>query len=65
MLQRRHFQQQTTLEQRLADEAKRLREMAKSLPPIERASALRKARQADTAAHINQWLNSPGLRAPV
>jgi hypothetical protein len=25
---------------------------------------LRKARQAETAAHINDWLTSPGLQPP-
>jgi hypothetical protein len=25
---------------------------------------LRKARQAETAAHLNQWLSSPGLQSP-
>jgi hypothetical protein len=26
---------------------------------------LRRARQAETAAHINEWLKSPGLRPPA
>jgi hypothetical protein len=55
----------TTLEERLAQEAKRLRERAKTLPPIERERALRKARQIETASHVNDWLISPGLRAPT
>jgi hypothetical protein len=25
---------------------------------------LRKARQAETAAHISEWLSSPGLASP-
>jgi hypothetical protein len=25
---------------------------------------LRRARQAETASHINNWLNSPGLQPP-
>jgi len=25
---------------------------------------IRKARQADTASHIDEWINSPGLQAP-
>lgn len=54
------------LEELLADEAKRLRENAELLPPgIERERAIRKARQAETGAHISAWLNSPGLRAPI
>jgi hypothetical protein len=26
---------------------------------------IRRARQAETASHINEWLNSPGLRPPT
>jgi hypothetical protein len=25
---------------------------------------IRKARQAETASHMNEWLTSPGLRPP-
>jgi hypothetical protein len=63
--QRRRFKQTETLEQRLTDEAIRLREEAKLLPPgAVREAALRKARQTETASHISDWLNSSGLRAP-
>lgn len=48
--------------QRAADEA---REAAKRLPQgHERDALLRKARQSETAAHINEWLMSPGLQSP-
>ena len=30
----------------------------------ERDMLLTKARQADTACHVNEWLNSPGFRPP-
>jgi hypothetical protein len=30
----------------------------------EQDDLLRKASQADTAAHIDQWANSPGLQPP-
>jgi hypothetical protein len=30
-----------------------------------REALLRKARQAETAAHIDDWLRSPGLQPPV
>ena len=53
-----------SLEERLAQEAQRLREKAKSLPPVERQRLLRKARQAEAASHVNDWLNSP-LRPPT
>ena len=53
--------QATTLEERLAEEAKRLRDKAKTLPPVEREQALRKARQIETACHVNDWINSPAF----
>lgn len=65
MQKRRRFKQTTSLEERLAEVARRLREEAKLLPhgPA-REEALRKARQAETGSHINEWLTSPGLRPP-
>jgi hypothetical protein len=42
-----------------------LREEAKLLPPGDiRDVLLRQARQADTAAHIDDWLRSQGLQPP-
>ncbi|MET4199986.1 hypothetical protein [Bradyrhizobium sp. LA6.12] len=62
-MQRRRFKQTVPLEDRLADEAKRLREKARSLPPgIERERAIRKARQVETGAQMSEWLRSPGLQ---
>jgi hypothetical protein len=62
---RRRFKQTETLEQRLASEARRLRDEARLLPPSPaRSEALRKARQAETAANLSDWLRSPGLRSP-
>ena len=64
-MQRRRFKQTQSLEVRLAEEANRLREEAKLLPPgAQRSEVIRKARQAETASHINEWLISPGLRPP-
>jgi hypothetical protein len=64
-MQRRRFEQTESLETRLAEEAKRLREEAKSLPPgAAREALLRKARQTETASHMSEWLSSPGLRSP-
>jgi hypothetical protein len=60
-MQRLRFKHTTSLEERLAEEAKRWREQAEPLPPEpERDELMRKARQADTACHLNQWLASPG-----
>ena len=64
MQKRRRFKQTQSLEQRLADEAVRLREQAKLLPPgLVREQVLRKARQAETGSHMSEWLRSPGLQA--
>lgn len=63
---RRHFKQTQSLRQRLADEAKRLREEARSLPPGRRREILlRRVRQDETAIQIDAWISSPGLRAPI
>jgi len=62
---RRRFRQTKSLEERLADEAARLREQAELLPPGQlRDEVLRKARQAETGAHMSEWLTSPGLQPP-
>ena len=64
-MQRRHIQQTTTLEHRLLEEAGRLRKEARGTPPgIERERLIRRARQAETAAHMQEWLTSPGLQPP-
>ena len=64
-MQRRRFKQTQSLEERLSEEAKRLREEAKSLPPgAVREEMIRKARQAETASRMNEWLTSPGLQPP-
>jgi hypothetical protein len=53
------------LEERLAQEAKRRREEAKSLPlGITRDELIRKGRQCETGSHMSDWLSSPGLQPP-
>jgi hypothetical protein len=65
MPRRRQFKDRQPLQERLAEEAKRLREDAKSLSPgTAREALIRKARQAETGSHMTEWLSSPGLRAP-
>ena len=39
-------------------------EAVKLRPGPERDALLKRARLADTASHINEWANSPGLRSP-
>lgn len=65
MSERRRIIHTDTLEQRLAAEAKRLREEAKKLKPgAEKEALLRLARQAETGSRMSQWLSSPGLQPP-
>jgi hypothetical protein len=64
-MQRKRFKQTTTLGDRLAQEAERLRQNARTVPVgKERESLLRNARQLEIASHINEWLTSPGLQTP-
>ncbi|WFU57749.1 hypothetical protein QA639_09690 [Bradyrhizobium pachyrhizi] len=57
---RRRVRQITSLEERLTEEAKSLRQEAKTLPPgIEKEMLLKKARQNDAAAQMTEWLRSP------
>ena len=64
-MERRRFTHITSLDQRLETEAQRLRKEARGTPPgIERDQLIRKARQAETAAHMSEWLTSHGLRPP-
>ena len=64
-MQRRKFKHTQSLEVRLAEEAKRLRQEAKLLPPsVERDELIRRARQAETGLHMSEWLTSPGLQPP-
>lgn len=65
MTERRRFNRKSTFTQRLALFAKAAREKASILRPgAERDELLRKARQADTAAHLHKWADSPGLQPP-
>jgi hypothetical protein len=64
-MQRRRFQQSAPLDQRLKEQAERLRKEAKGTPPgIEREKLIRQARQAETASHMQEWLSSPRLQPP-
>jgi hypothetical protein len=64
-MQRRSFRNILTFPDRMAKEAERFRQEAETKPPgQERDDLLRKARQAETAAPIDQWIASPGLRPP-
>jgi hypothetical protein len=63
---RHRFTQIMPPDERLAANAKRLREQAGKLSPgRERDILLEKARQDETASHMFEWLNSSGLKAPT
>jgi hypothetical protein len=64
-MERRRVKQQTPFEERLASHARHLRDEAKKLRPgSDRDDLVRRARQAETASHLNEWLMSPGLASP-
>jgi hypothetical protein len=65
MFNRRRFNQTDSLEYRLSEEAKLLREEAKLLPHgALRDETIRRARQAETGSHMSEWLRSPELQPP-
>jgi hypothetical protein len=65
MQRRRRIKHTISLEERLAEEAKRLREEAKKLPPAPtREGLLRKAREDEMVAHLAERITSLVLAAP-
>ncbi len=65
MRTRRDFNQQTTLQDRISEWAIGVREKAAALEPgRDRDELLKKLRQAETAMHLQDWANSPGLQPP-
>ena len=65
MQRRRRFKQQISLQDRLSAWANEVREQANKLRPgSEQDMLLKKARQADVASRLDEWMNSPGLRPP-
>ena len=65
MTKRRRFKQTTSLTNRLTSWSEAIRkEAAKLAPGPKRDLLLQRARQADTAVDIEDWVNSPGLQPP-
>ena len=59
MPEHRRFTQTTSLEERLAKEAMQLRKQAQGTPPgVKRELLVRKARRAETAFRMIEWLAS-------
>ncbi|WP_128916486.1 MULTISPECIES: hypothetical protein [Bradyrhizobium] len=64
-MKRRRFEQPQSFQDRLAAFAEDARDEAEKLPlGIERNNMLRKASQADTAAHLDDWATPPELPPP-
>ena len=58
--------QERSFRERLSAFAEDERKKAMALPSgPEKETALRKIRQAETAAHLDDWANSPGLKPPI
>jgi hypothetical protein len=66
MLKRCRFKHSLSLKDRLALFAKDARAIADEQPPgPAKDNLLRKARQADTAMHLDEWVSSLGLQPPT
>jgi hypothetical protein len=64
-MQRRRFKNTLTFPDRLKSFAEELKAKAAEFRPgPERDALLKRARQAETASHIDEWVNSPGLQPP-
>ena len=65
VIRRGSVKQGTSFETRLLARAREAREAARHLPPgKQRELLLRQARASETAAQIDRWISSPGLRPP-
>lgn len=65
MMDRRRVTHTLSLNDRLKIFSDQLKSAAARLRPgPEQDALLKRARIADTASHINEWANSPGLQPP-
>ena len=65
MIKRRRFKQAATLEERLVQDINQLRDRAKKMKPgAALDKVLQRIRQNEAAAHMNEWLKTPGSQAP-
>jgi hypothetical protein len=65
-MKRPRIKHELSFEERMAEEAERFRRAAENQPAgsTARELLLRRARQAETASHMSDWLRSPGLQSP-
>jgi hypothetical protein len=60
---RRRFKQKQSLEERLVEQAARLRQEAGALPHgVAREETLSRAAQTEAAVQMSQWLNLPSSK---
>ena len=64
-MQRRRSAPHTFEEKIAAEKAKLEAQAAKLKPGPQMDAVLKKISQLETAAHISEWLSSPGLQAPT
>jgi hypothetical protein len=63
-MQRRRSISQTFEDNIAAEKAKLEAQVAKLKPGPQKDALLRNIRQLDIAAHMSEWLSSPGLQPP-
>ena len=62
---RLRFRREKTFKERLKEQSATFRAEAYKIPHgTARELLLRKARRTETAAHMDEWLSSPGLQSP-
>jgi hypothetical protein len=65
MITRRRFKQKMTLEERLAEDTKQLRDQVKNMRPgVALDQVLERIRQNETAAHVSEGLRPSGPQQP-
>ena len=66
VIRRKRTRHEVSFRERLLNSAREAREAAELLPLGKmREQLLRKARASETAADIDEWISSPGLRPPA
>jgi hypothetical protein len=66
VIRRKRIRHKASFRERLLKSAREAREAAELLPPGKaRDQLLCKARDSETAANIDEWISSSGLRPPV
>ena len=62
----RDFQQRSFFQNRLIGLSRKTQDQSERHPShLEKNALLEEARHAKVAAHVDDWINSPGLRPPT